>query len=636
MSDVIFPASLALQALRSSSYKDTAHAVAELVDNSVDAGAKQVGVALLVNKSNEQPIAIAVLDNGKGMSKDVLMKCIQYGYSPQEAQGIRNRRGFGRLGKYGVGLVAASFSQCDDLQAWSWQNGEAKKGETLSTRIRVPDSGEMRAEDNLLPTPEVRKFPEWTSGAFVGMASPPSFLNSGTLIVWKGVEATWKKPETLRKHLSDLCGRIYRDIIGVRLDIIINVYNIEDEKTIGEREFVHSIDPLFLKNWNDPALEKWGFSGDETLFVPYTGHLGDSGRNQVGDYQPEWHDVEFGGQTVGHYLIMASHRNPRVVQREDLREQYRDPGDAPYGKLAKKLQGVSIMRSGREISLDPNWLRVSLTVDRWISVSIDFDPDLDDVFGVSNDKQSANRLASCASMSIKDIQDKIGELKKDDDRDERELECLKTAQKIKQLLSEMQQIIARQRKGERTIDDAESQETRDPSRASNAELTKTGERLASGSHRLPYDNIRPKDHPEGTRRVYEGSTSDGDPAEDVRPDVVMRQNLKIDAVMDEHDQSSKIFRVSKAPGHLVVHLIAHHPLSRVLSRLLTPVEELQEGDEKPTLRDAVRTLRTLLISYARAQVEGNEESKRLGAEFERCAQSWGEVAERVFTDEDDL
>ncbi len=51
------------------------------------------------------------------------------------------------------------------------------------------------------------------------------------------------------------------------------------------------------------------------------------------------------------------------------------------------------MRSGREIELDPAWLRGDRTVDRWVSVSIDFDPDLDDVFGVSNDKQQVRGLS---------------------------------------------------------------------------------------------------------------------------------------------------------------------------------------------------------------------------------------------------
>lgn len=625
----IFPPSLVLRALKSGPYKNTAHAVAELVDNSVDAKAKQVGIALLVDQDNGQLHTIAVLDDGTGMSAEELRKSVQYGCSLLKSSDDGKRK---PLGKYGVGLVAASFSQCSDLQVYSWQKGEPANGKALATTIRLPSKSDKQHEiKNELPTPEMKQLPPWASRAFRGMPSPLSVMPTGTLVVWTRVEPHWKKPETLRKNLSNLCGRIYRELLPTKLNISISIFNIKDKDSTADSKIVQPIDPLFLRTWDDPAFTPPDFFKDNTLFVPHTGHSGDSGKNQLGDYEAQLYEVKIRGEVKGAYLIMASYRNPKVGDDPALKE-YDDPGDAPYGKLAKKLQGVSIMRSGREIALDPNWLRVSQSLDRWLSVSVDFDPDLDDVFGVSSDKQNANRLASYASMNWEEIKNMIRSLEKEDDRDERALACLRVAGKIKELLREMSQIVKRQRKGSRTSKD---NETQDPSKATDSELRQTGDKLSSGPNEVPYDKVNPKDDPEGTTRVYEGSTSDGVPAEHARPAIVMEKNLKIDAVMDEHSSTPMIFRVSQAPGHLLVHLTARHPLSSVLSQLLTPSDELPEGAEPPTIRHAVRVLRSLLFSYARAQVEAAQESVTAAADFERCALRWGEVAARTFEDEDE-
>ena len=627
MADVIFPAALALQALRSSSYKDTAHAVAELVDNSVDAGARYVSVALLVDQNNGQPHTIAVLDNGVGMSEEELKKCVQYGFS-KPGQSSRMP-----LGRYGVGLVAASFSQCSDLRVMSWKNGKPAEGRVPSTQIRIPADRELREEDNMLPAPHDEEFPPWAYRAFVGMPESLADMPSGTLVVWTDVKATWKKPKTLRQHLLDLCGRIYRGLISERLNIFINIFNTagQDEDTAVDNETVQPVDPLFLRNWNHPALSRFGYEGDTTLFIPYTGLSGDTGKNQSGNYEAQLHKIKINAEIEGNCRIMASYRNPLVVERLP---KDKDPGDEPYGQLAKNLQGVSIMRAGREIALDPNWLRVSQTVDRWLSVSVDFDSSLDDVFGVSNDKQSASRLASFASMTLREIKEKIEELKQDSDCDKREQACLEVAREIKKLLSEMQQLVKKQRRGSRGGDDDDQEDSKDPSHATDTELKETGEKLSSGPNEMPYDNVAPGDYPQETTDLYEGCTTDGSPSKEKRPAVVMEANLKIDAAMDEGSLTSKIFELAEGPGHILLRLTAGHPLSGVLSQLLTPQDELPEGTDPPTVQAAVKVVRTLLFSYARAQVEASHESPTAKAEFERCTQKWGEVAERAFSDEE--
>ena len=628
MADVIFPASLALRALRSTSYKDTAHAVAELIDNSFDAGATQIGVALLVDGPNAQPHEIAVLDNGHGMGKETLRKSVQYGFSGCDSELDQP------LGKFGVGLVAASFSQCSDLTVMSWQASEAANRHVLSTRIRIPE-GEMSDADNVLPEPSRQPLPDWTRSAFVGMASPLADMQSGSLVVWRNVQPSWRRARTLCGNLADLCGRIYRNfIIGRRLIITVNVFDISRNE-VKESRVVPAVDPMFLQNWDADELRRFGFVGDNRLFDPYTGVSGDSGRNQAGDYEPELFEVkDQSGHVIGCYLLTASYRSSRVLEAEVMRG-YDDPGDTPFGRLAKRLQGVSILRAQREIDLDPSWLRLSQTVDRWVAVSLDFDPDLDDTFGISNDKQKAHRLAEAASLSRKDIKDRIKDLEEESDRDDRMLTCLHVALQIKTKLNEMQGLIRKQRKGTRSGPMDNGEPTRDPSNAPIPELVASSATLSEGGRTVPQDNAIPRDHPEKTADAYQASTSDGRPAREIRPTIVIESDLQVDIVADPHEVSSKMFRVTLSPAHMVVHLIERHPLYGALSRLLLTDADRDPDDPEPTIQDALRAVRGLLTSYARAQVEAIHHSPDQAAEFERCSVKWGEVAERLFRDPDE-
>lgn len=628
MTEVIFPASLALHALRSSSYKNTAHAVAELIDNSFDAEAKQIGVALLIDEKSGQPHTVAVLDNGRGMNMESLRKSIQYGHSGHDSG--RDKP----LGKFGVGLVAASFSQCSDLTVMSWQAGEVKNGKVLSTGIRIPE-GEMRDSDNLLPEPKMQELPDWAYRAFVGMATPLAELPSGTLVVWRGVEPSWKKASTLKANLSDLCGRIYRNFITSKdLAISVSVFDCSLNQVTDQR-VVPAVDPMFLQNWDDDDLSRYGFVDENTLFDPYTGVPGDSGRNQAEEYEPELLEVfNASGQLQGYCLLTASYRSPRVLS-EELQKYGDDPGDTDYGRLAKRLQGVSILRSRREIDLDASWLRISQTVDRWVSVSLDFDPDLDDIFGVSNDKQKAHRLAETASMSLADIRERIATLEQELDRDDRLLACLQIALRIKTRLNEMQKLVKAQRRGTRGGGDTFDGPASDPSNAPIPELVRTGKRISNGGIHIPQDDASPSDNPEETTKAYEGSTSEGASAKDVRPPIVIENDIRVDVVADHQDISAKMFRVTQVPGLMVVHLIAQHPLYGALSRLLLADEDLDPDEPRATMQDALEAVRGLLISYARAQVEVTHQSRAQAAEFERVSLRWGEVAERIFRDHDE-
>src|ERR1051326_8487028 len=90
-------------------------AVADVVDNSIAAGASRVEIEIRFAGSESW---VGISDDGAGMSQPVLMEALRYG----------SRRDYGRgdLGRYGLGLKTASLSQCRSVLVVSRQRGAAR------------------------------------------------------------------------------------------------------------------------------------------------------------------------------------------------------------------------------------------------------------------------------------------------------------------------------------------------------------------------------------------------------------------------------------------------------------------------------------------------------------------------------
>jgi hypothetical protein len=82
-----------LLATRDSGYRSTAYAVAEFVDNSLQAGATSVSVRLLAAKDPSYPIELLVVDDGAGMSEDVLSAALVFGGSTRFDDRSEEERG---------------------------------------------------------------------------------------------------------------------------------------------------------------------------------------------------------------------------------------------------------------------------------------------------------------------------------------------------------------------------------------------------------------------------------------------------------------------------------------------------------------------------------------------------------------
>jgi hypothetical protein len=103
-----------VEALRGLGYSPEA-AVADLVDNSISAGARRV--ELQVDEAPAGP-RLVLLDDGRGMSTAELLQAMRLG-----ALDPRAERDRGDLGRFGLGLKTASFSQCRRLTVVSRRDG---------------------------------------------------------------------------------------------------------------------------------------------------------------------------------------------------------------------------------------------------------------------------------------------------------------------------------------------------------------------------------------------------------------------------------------------------------------------------------------------------------------------------------
>ena len=84
---------------------------------------------------------------------------------------------------------------------------------------------------------------------------------------------------------------------------------------------------------------------------------------------------------------------------------YAKAGDAPWGKHAGRNNGVSIVRAQRELELTLAWVNNYEPQERWWSVEIEFDPILDEIFGVVNNKQHAHGFVGGAGFDWKEVAD---------------------------------------------------------------------------------------------------------------------------------------------------------------------------------------------------------------------------------------
>ena len=205
-------------------------AVADLVDNSIDAGASDVLIRFI--RRGARLTSLCVVDNGRGMDPNQL----------EHAMALGKRRNYDPhdLGHFGLGLKAASLGQARSLTVISRAPGSAPCGR----RWLKENAGKDFTCDIV---------EQHDAAALLGRPWHPATLRSGTLVRWDGVTdfpAAQDAATTdlyieqtiprLRNHLGLVFHRL---VTGGKVAIAIDV----EEPDIGETgapQRVSAIDPF--------------------------------------------------------------------------------------------------------------------------------------------------------------------------------------------------------------------------------------------------------------------------------------------------------------------------------------------------------------------------------------------------------
>ena len=620
---------MTVRAMRDSGYKSTTHALAELIDNSIESHARAIevfGVSRRNDRTGRYTLKeLAVLDNGEGMDRDTLRGSLRYGHGTR-----RERRGIGR---FGLGLPNSSMSQARRVDVWSWQSGATN---ALHTHLFLDEVEDGSRE---IPEPEQQAIPR-----VYREASRNVFRDSGTLVVWSTLDRVeWKQASTTFKHTELLIGRIYRRFlarqserlpaddprgseIGSQRTITLIPLRETREGTKVQEDDVVRVRP------NDPLYLMTGTSCPESFGPgPMFTELEESPflvpvRYQGRDYQVR---------------VRASYARPHVrdssATEADWPEKWvgKDAGRAPWGKHADQNMGVSLVRAHREIQLDDSWVSGDDPRERWWTVEVDFPTQLDEVLGVTNNKQGTMTFQRLARYDWRREslpgEESSGDVRRrmEEDGDPRcyLLDLRKQITNAIELLRHRSRQ-AKQPRGPRHVLDedqkADAKATaaikRRMQEGHEGESDKAGESGSEQEHReSQVESLTKKHHLDPMDALQ-------------RIDETLRAGSRV-RLIQSAQSSPAFFDVESLPNVVQVALNTDHPVHSDLYDIMHPdVEDMTEDEVRERLARAAAAFRILIYSWARYE---DEQTEKLRRQVRNARIEWGKYAEEFFDEDDD-
>lgn len=365
-------ASTVIESLRDNGYTNTAYALAEIIDNSIQANASRVEIGFLEEKvggtsRNTYNVSeITIWDNGKGMDPEELQLAMQFG-------GSKHKLDLTGMGKFGMGLPNSSISQCRRVDVWSWTEDSPPHHTYL-------DIDEMKEGDlEVVPEPSRKNIPKTYQTSFF-----QTLPNSGTLVIWSKLDRlNWKTGNSNFKHCEHLVGRMYREYLAndkVKIDSITYRKTGPENFQEFKRDTFKSNDPMYLlKNTSLPALPD-DYEG-QAFF-----ELVDEEQVPINFRFDNGHELN------GNVSIRTSVVKPAIAKYIlETQKSKGSLGTSKWGKHCAKNIGISVMRAGRELALRDSFISSNIRQyqARFIGIEVKFPPSLDTVFGVTNNKQDA-------------------------------------------------------------------------------------------------------------------------------------------------------------------------------------------------------------------------------------------------------
>lgn len=218
------PAAALMQSVRGVGY-DAKTALADIVDNSVSAGATTVWVRFVWCGSKS---FVAILDDGCGMNSSTIDAAMTLGSrSPTEVRTSRD------LGRFGLGLKTASLSQCSRLAVSSRAIGGQRESRVWDLQV-VTETNDWIVGEEL-------------SDVEQQAAESLNSLGSGTIIIWS--------------HLDRLVGSAPEDDERARLDFQRIAHGVEQHLAMVFHRYLEGTRPrlrIFMQGTTDEfRVKSW-------------------------------------------------------------------------------------------------------------------------------------------------------------------------------------------------------------------------------------------------------------------------------------------------------------------------------------------------------------------------------------------
>lgn len=205
-------ASTLMGSLRSMGYTFES-AVADVIDNSISAHASIVRILFPTNPFDS--IAVGIMDNGDGMTDDELFEAMRYGSMASEIERKKDD-----LGRFGLGMKAASLSQCRNLTVVSFDMNSNLNAYTW-------DYVYIQKKQNWV-------IQELTENEISKLPYIDFFIENkkGTLVLWQDFDVISKSSDgqvyetlvDLRKSLENTLALIYHRFLSLSTTSKLKIY----------------------------------------------------------------------------------------------------------------------------------------------------------------------------------------------------------------------------------------------------------------------------------------------------------------------------------------------------------------------------------------------------------------------------
>jgi hypothetical protein len=339
-----------IRGIRHIGYRSNIEAIAELMDNSLQAYAEHADLIFGYEggTSSKKPRQLAILDDGHGMDAAMLRLAMAWGGTHRE----NNRQG---LGRFGYGLPCAAVSMGRRFTILSRIQGSVLRSVTLD--LDDLDAGMYTDEngDIVLPKAKRARLPSFVANHILQFY--PNGWKSGTIVL-----------------IEKLDRLDWTTALGIKTNLIRNfsvAYHklLEETQIRVDSQVIHPIDPLFLTEGNQLfALDK----------------------DRAHALHPLSFKVKLKGGGEGSITLRYAWLPPSFASNDKSRDAVGLNANARFN-IIKDYHGIIFSRNGRVIDVQPRtpWT-VFINNDRYIKVEVEFSASLDEMFGVTTSKQQVS------------------------------------------------------------------------------------------------------------------------------------------------------------------------------------------------------------------------------------------------------